>query len=69
MLQTGTPEPLYLTNTSSDGDVVLPNLTNVSSFYPITLTATTLDWLGSGTPLTIWHDEASLSSGDFDKYL
>ena len=71
MLTTGRPEPLYLVNNtnSNDGDIFLPNITNISSYYAITLTGSTFNWLGSGTPGTVWHDEASAPpSATFDRY-
>lgn len=64
LLTTSVNQPLYLNN-----DKVRVFLNNQSTVYTVTLTGATVNWVGSASPVTVWHDETSTSPAvTFDRY-
>jgi hypothetical protein len=63
-LTTNTIEPLFIAS-----DKIRVFLHNPSTTYSATLTGAAVSWVGSGSPLSVWHDEASPDPAvTFDKY-
>jgi hypothetical protein len=68
MLDITDNENLFIS--SSANDKVTANLINSSSNYTIGLTTATVNWPGSASPVSVWHDEFTANPGVvFDKYL
>ncbi len=68
MLDINHNENLFMS--SSANDKVTANLINSSSNYTIGLTSATVNWPGSASPVSVWHDEVTANpSVVFDKYL
>ena len=61
-------EPLYIS--SATNDKISVYLANTDSYYTASLTRVSVIWPGSGSPISVWHDEfIAAPSVVFDKYL
>jgi len=68
MLDYNENENLFMT--SDADDKVTANLINSSANYTIGLTTATVNWPGSASPVSVWHDEVITNPVVvFDKYL
>jgi uncharacterized repeat protein (TIGR02543 family) len=69
-LSTDGDEELYL-GTGTDADKVFGSLMNNSTYYTVALVSTNMvNWPGSASPVSVWHDEFSSNPGvEFDRYL